>query len=47
MTGFDPEGLDLAAGDLSARLLFPERVLDPARLRFVLVAMAQDARRTA
>lgn len=43
-TGLDPEGLDLVCGDESGRLVFPERVTDPAGLRRVLVALAQQAR---
>ena len=44
-TGVDPDGMDLAAGDLTARLTFPERVGDAAALRRVLVRLADDARR--
>jgi putative heme iron utilization protein len=44
-TGFDPDGMDLAAGDLTARLPFPERVRDAGALRQVLVRLADDARR--
>jgi putative heme iron utilization protein len=43
-TGVDPEGIDLMAGDRTARALFPERVTDPGNLRRVLVAMAARAR---
>lgn len=43
-TGLDPEGLDLVCGDDAARLVFPERVGDPAALRRVLVALAAKAR---
>jgi putative heme iron utilization protein len=43
-TGLDPEGLDLAAGDRTARLVFPNRLSDPGSLREVLVALAQQAR---
>lgn len=43
-TGFDPDGMDLGAGDLTARVLFPERVLDAGALRRVLVALADRAR---
>lgn len=45
-TGLDPEGLDLVCGDDAARLVFPERVSDPAALRRVLVALAEKARAT-
>ena len=41
--GIDPEGIDLAAGSLRARLTFPERVT-PGGLRVVLVALAKEAR---
>lgn len=43
-TGLDPEGLDLAAGDLTARVAFPARVETPAALRRVLKEMADQAR---
>jgi putative heme iron utilization protein len=43
-TGLDPEGLDLAAGDRTARIGFPEPVRDPGRLRWVLKALADQAR---
>lgn len=43
-TGLDPEGLDLASGDLTARILFPERVTNPSDLRRVLKDVADDAR---
>jgi putative heme iron utilization protein len=43
-TGCDPDGMDLAAGDLTARLPFPERVTDAGSLRRVLVGLARDAR---
>ncbi len=44
MSGFDPEGMDLLAGDRTARILFPEPVSDMGALRKTLVAMAQAAR---
>ncbi|AWB23588.1 DUF2470 domain-containing protein [Methylobacterium currus] len=44
LTGFDPEGLDLMAGDRTARVAFPERLASPAALRPALVAMAAQAR---
>jgi hypothetical protein len=37
--------MDLAAGDLTARLTFPERVGDAGALRRMLVRLADDARR--
>ena len=42
--GIDPEGLDLSAGDRTARVAFPERVTDPGALRRVLKDMAEAAR---
>jgi putative heme iron utilization protein len=44
LTGLDPDGLDLAAGDATLRLLFPERVTTADALRQVVVALAQKAR---
>ena len=44
MTGIDPDGADLAAGDSTARLAFPQRVTEPGQLRQVLVALAGQAR---
>jgi heme iron utilization protein len=43
-TGIDPEGMDLASGDLTARLVFPERVQGPEGLRKTLVTLAAQAR---
>ncbi len=43
-TGIDPEGLDLAAGDLTARVAFPRRVTGPGDLRRLLKEMADEAR---
>ena len=43
-TGLDPEGLDLMAGDLTARLAFSERVASPGALRRVLADLAARAR---
>jgi heme iron utilization protein len=43
-TGLDPEGMDLADGDLTARLVFPQRVSDGDGLRKVLVDLAKAAR---
>jgi putative heme iron utilization protein len=45
-TGIDPEGIDLMAGDRTARAPFPERVADPGALRRVLKEMADRARAT-
>lgn len=46
-TGADPDGLDLSAGALRARLAFPEKARNGADLREVLVAFAKEARRKA
>jgi putative heme iron utilization protein len=46
-TGLDPEGIDLAAGDLTARVDFNRRVLTGNDLRRVLHDMADEARNTA
>jgi putative heme iron utilization protein len=43
-TGIDPEGLDLAAGDLTARAPFGRRVTTGAELRALLKEMADEAR---
>lgn len=42
--GIDPEGLDLIAGERTARLAFPDRILDGAGLRKALKALADAAR---
>ncbi len=47
MTGIDPEGCDLALGDMTARLLFPQRVTGPAGLRQAFQDLAEQARRQA
>jgi putative heme iron utilization protein len=44
VSGVDPEGLDLACGDLSARLAFPARITDGAGLRRVLAELGAAAR---
>jgi hypothetical protein len=44
LTGIDPEGLDLALGDATLRLPFPERVTTAEQLRKVLVDLAKEAR---
>jgi len=46
LTGIDPEGMDLLAGDRTARVLYPDRVRDMGALRKVLVTMAAQARGT-
>ncbi len=43
-TGLDPEGIDLALGDLSVRLAFPQRVQSGAALRQMLADLATSAR---
>ncbi|AYO85750.1 HugZ family protein [Methylobacterium brachiatum] len=44
LTGLDPEGMDLIAGERTARVVYPERVTDMGGLRKSLVAMAAQAR---
>lgn len=44
LTGLDPEGMDLLAGDRTARVPFPSPVVDMGSLRKVLVTMAAAAR---
>lgn len=44
ISGIDPEGADLIAGDRFARLPFPARVTSRAGIREVLVALAKEAR---
>ena len=46
-TGCDPAGIDLAAGRLTLRLDFPERVTGPEALRNMLVRLAEQAREKA
>jgi putative heme iron utilization protein len=43
-SGLDPEGMDLALGDQTARLVFPSPLAGPYELRKVLVALAAQAR---
>jgi len=43
-SGLDPDGLDLMAGDLTARLAFPQRITEPGALRRVLGELAAQAR---
>jgi putative heme iron utilization protein len=43
-TGMDPEGMDLAAGDRTARLTFDKTVRTPGDLRSALVTLAKQAR---
>jgi hypothetical protein len=44
LIGLDPDGLDLALGDATLRLPFPERVIDPQTLRKIVVDLAAKAR---
>src|SRR3954465_9156368 len=44
ISGLDPDGADLAAGDRTARLAFPQRVISADALRQVLVELAKQAR---
>ena len=44
VTGIDPDGVDLAAGDRTARLPFRERVTGAGAMRLALVAFAKEAR---
>jgi len=44
-TGIDTEGIDLRAGQMRARLDFPEKVRSPGELRTTLVKLAEEARR--
>ncbi|MCJ2051337.1 HugZ family protein [Methylobacterium sp. J-070] len=46
LTGLDPEGMDLMAGERTARVSYPDRVTDMGALRKSLVAMAARARAT-
>jgi putative heme iron utilization protein len=47
LTGLDPEGLDLAAGDETARLAFETPVTAPGQLRKALKDLADYARNKA
>lgn len=44
LTGLDPDGLDLALGDATLRLPFPERVTTAQALRKAVVELAAKAR---
>lgn len=44
MIGLDPEGCEIAAGDTVRRLEFPQRVIDSAAVRKVLVVLVTQAR---
>src|SRR5579864_828658 len=44
LTGLDPDGLDLALGDATLRLPFPERITTASALRKAVVELAAKAR---
>jgi len=44
LTGLDPDGLDLALGDATLRLAFPERVSTAEQMREMVVKLAKSAR---
>ena len=44
VTGIDPDGLDLACGDVTLRLAFAQRVLSAQQLRKVVVDLAARAK---
>jgi heme iron utilization protein len=44
LTGLDPEGVDLARGDATLRLPFPQRVINAEQLRKMVVELAAKAR---
>jgi putative heme iron utilization protein len=44
ISGIDPDGVDLVAGDRTARLPFAERVTGATPMRMALVAFAKEAR---
>jgi putative heme iron utilization protein len=44
ISGIDPDGVDLTAGDRTARLPFRERVTGAGPMRMALVAFAKEAR---
>ncbi len=45
MTGLDVDGFDLACGDDSRRVFFPEKLAGTSQMRKALVSLAQAARR--
>jgi len=47
ISGLDPDGADLTAGERTARLAFPQRVTSAGALRQVLVDLARKARERA
>ena len=44
ISGLDPDGADLTAGDRAARLAFPQRITSAGALRQMLVDLAKQAR---
>ncbi|MGO4833557.1 HugZ family protein [Rhizobiaceae sp. 2RAB30] len=44
VTGFDAEGIDIAKGDETQRVFFPEKLASASELRKVLVDMARSGR---
>ncbi|PSJ53675.1 HugZ family protein [Pseudaminobacter soli (ex Li et al. 2025)] len=44
LTGFDPEGMDLASGDTIKRIFFPRKLTDADELRKILIEMARIGR---
>jgi putative heme iron utilization protein len=46
-TGIDPQGMDLACADLTARIAFPKLVQNLPDLREILTVLAESARRAA
>lgn len=44
ISGLDPDGVDLSAGDRTGRLAFPQRVTSAGALRQTLVELAKQAR---
>jgi len=44
ISGLDPDGADLIAGDRTARLAFPARVTSRVAIRETLVALVREAR---
>ena len=47
MTGLDPDGFDIAAGDDVRRVFFPEPLTDAAQMRVALVDLVKQARSAA
>jgi putative heme iron utilization protein len=45
MTGIDAEGIDIACGDDSRRIFFPEPLQSPSDMRSALVRMAAEGRK--